>query len=790
MEQRASVELLAPAGNKEGLYGAIHAGADAVYLGGDRFGARAYADNFTTEELVEGIRYAHLWGRKIYLTVNTLVKESEFSELHGYLLPFYEAGLDGVIVQDIGVFAYIRDHFPKLELHVSTQMTMTGHYGAALLKEMGACRIVPARELSLSEIVRIKKETGLSIETFIHGAMCYCYSGMCLFSSILGGRSGNRGRCAQPCRLPYKVENKSGGKRKISGECYPLSLKDMCTIEMLPALIEAGIDSLKIEGRMKKPEYTAGVTAIYRKYIDRYYTGLKEGIDWNKQQFSIEEADIKNLSCLYIRSERQDGYYQKHNGRDMVTLENPAYSGSDEALLARIRRDHLEKRPRMAVSYKASFETGKRAQITLSLGGLSVTVAGEPVSVADKQPITLENIEKQLRKLGDSVFTAERMDIVVSENAFYPLRAINELRRAVVRKLEDALILQNGLALHRKDVIAPNRTAHILEDRMQEKNTGGTSRLHLSLRTWEQLKAVLQFQMKCRPESGKVFERIYVDGDLLTAEEEESSLVQGDLNAALEACRQLSRQSEVIVALPYIIRQKDHACLDRIFRLFSWYPDVFSGVLVRSLDGLGWIKSLKQNLPWKFTGKIYADAGVYIWNRETINVWQDTLSGFCLPLELKSAEQLCLINGPISSEKIIYGRIPMMVTANCVVNTMDGCKTGYSGCQPVTTWLIDRYQKRFPVEQNCLHCYNIIYNSVPLSLHGELSGWKGRTEFRVDLTTESGWESETLLTYFEDLWSADFAKPKLPPPYGGGSGRSQFPDKVYYTTGHEKRGVE
>lgn len=244
------VELLAPAGNPEGFYGAIHAGADAVYLGGERFGARAYADNFTAEEIIACIRYAHIWGRRVYLTVNTLVKETEFEELFPYLQPLYKAGLDGVIVQDIGVFCFIRDHFPGLELHVSTQMTLTGTYGAELLKEMGAVRIVPARELSLSEIRELKTATGLQVETFIHGAMCYCYSGQCLFSSILGGRSGNRGRCAQPCRLPFQVEHEG----KTSAVCYPLSLKDMCTIEHIPELLDAGIDSFKIEGRMKKPE--------------------------------------------------------------------------------------------------------------------------------------------------------------------------------------------------------------------------------------------------------------------------------------------------------------------------------------------------------------------------------------------------------------------------------------------------------------------------------------------------------------------------------------------------------
>ena len=316
------VELLSPAGNFKALKGAIHAGADAVYLGGERYGARAYADNFTEEEIIRGIHLAHVFGRKIYLTVNTLVKEKELDFLYDFLLPFYEAGLDGVIVQDLGVFRFIKAHFPGLLLHASTQMTVTGWRGTEFLQKEGISRIVPARELSLNEIVEIKKRTGVEIEAFIHGAMCYAYSGQCLFSSILGGRSGNRGRCAQPCRLPYHIGVNRGQK-----ESYPLSMRDMCTLELLPELIEAGIDSFKIEGRMKRPEYTAGVTAIYRKYIDKYYESCSHGpLDHDScggtasnGKYEIEKKDLERLNMLYIRSGTGQGYYHRHNGKDMLT---------------------------------------------------------------------------------------------------------------------------------------------------------------------------------------------------------------------------------------------------------------------------------------------------------------------------------------------------------------------------------------------------------------------------------------------------------------------------------------
>lgn len=343
------VELLSPAGNYEAFAGALNAGADAVYLGGEKFGARAYADNFTTEEICRALHVAHFMGRKVYLTVNTLLKDKETARLYDYLRPFYEAGLDGVIVQDLGVFNLIRECFPGLALHVSTQMTVTGPGAAAFLKEQGAVRIVPARELSLAEVRTMKEKTDIEIECFIHGAMCYCYSGQCLFSSILGGRSGNRGRCAQPCRLPYQIY---ANQEQILGESYPLSLKDMCTLAYIPQLIEAGIDSFKIEGRMKQPEYAAGVTAIYRKYIDRYYG---QGAD----EYRVEPEDMDRLRGLYIRSEIQTGYYERHNGKEMITLTKPGYSGSDARVIEEIRENYLHEPDKMSVRLSVEVRAGE-----------------------------------------------------------------------------------------------------------------------------------------------------------------------------------------------------------------------------------------------------------------------------------------------------------------------------------------------------------------------------------------------------------------------------------------------
>ena len=265
--KKNGIEILAPAGSLESLKAAVCAGADAVYIGGSLFGARAYADNPKEEELLGAIDYVHLHGRKIYLTVNTLLKENEMEKLYEYLVPYYRQGLDAVIVQDIGVMQFVKHNFPDMSIHVSTQAAVTNALGASFFGRLGADRIVPARELSLKEVRDIKEKTGLEVECFVHGAMCYCYSGQCLLSSMIGGRSGNRGQCAQPCRLPYALDGKKPQDL--------LSLKDLCTIDDIPLLLPAGIESFKIEGRMKQPGYVYTVVSMYRKYTDLYLSQKK-----------------------------------------------------------------------------------------------------------------------------------------------------------------------------------------------------------------------------------------------------------------------------------------------------------------------------------------------------------------------------------------------------------------------------------------------------------------------------------------------------------------------------------
>ncbi len=736
------VELLSPAGNYEAFIGAVNAGADAVYLGGQKFGARAFADNFTAEEICRALHVAHFYGKKIYLTVNTLIKESEFSQLYEYLAPFYEAGLDGIIIQDLGVLRFVQRQFPELLLHASTQINLTGVLGAFLLKEYGVKRVVPARELSLDEIRHIKQETGLEIECFIHGAMCYCYSGQCLFSSILGGRSGNRGRCAQPCRLPYRIYE---GDTPLMGNGYPLSLKDMCTIQDIPKLIEAGIDSFKIEGRMKKPEYTAGVTALYRKYIDYYYTN-------GKDSFYVEEKDIDCLKKLYIRSEIQSGYYDRHNGKDMVSLRNPGYLGSDEALLSQIREKYIHEPAREKIHIKASLTVGMPFRILITGGGSAAkfaTAAGEIVSEAKNAPLGVEEIKKQLSKTGNSLLAVEEAEVETNGNCFLPLRALNSLRREAVDAFEKAVILEHGLTFYRehRPVQKDMRTAQNSTAPKKKPDTAENPVLHKDclVSTAEQLRAAVRYG----------FRRIYIDSDLYLRE-----------YRTVVPIMEEAAGSEWFLALPYVLRARDKEYLERLADILSQKSNRIGGFLLRNLEGLGYVSGLPDRY------KMIPDVGLYSFNEEAVSFWKQYTEEFYLPYELNSGECRRLAGRAkeldMQAAMVVYGTIPMMITANCLALTAGRCRRQSGGkAEEQKFFLKDRYQASFPVLVNCAHCYNIIYNSVPLSLHmkGRECSQIGASVWRYDFITETAEEMEAVLS------------------------DRQFPFREY-TAGHFKRGVE
>ena len=727
------VELLAPAGNYDALMGAINAGADAVYLGGEKYSARAYADNFSREEICDGIHFAHVFGKRIYLTINTLVKENELDDIYTFLLPYYESGLDGVIVQDLGALRFIKKHFPGLALHASTQMSLTGSLGTKLIKEEGVSRIVPARELSLEEIQEIKQTSGIEIEAFIHGAMCYCYSGQCLFSSILGGRSGNRGRCAQPCRLPYRVD---GGR-----EQYPLSMRDMCTIELIPQLIDAGIDSFKIEGRMKKPAYAAGVTAIYRKYIDLYY----EDCD----NYHVDKADMDRLNALYIRSEIGDGYYHRHNGQDMITLNSPAYSETDESLLRTIEQEYIEREPGVNARAEIILEAGKPAELLLKAEDRSIRAIGDIVQLAQKQPLSDEKIIKQIKKSGNSTIVIDEVKVSCKGQIFMPIGALNDLRRRAILKMEEELIRQNGLLFEERKTVLKD-TEQSSDGGIHSASSTVNLSLHVAVRTKEQLIAALEQKPT----------RIYIDYSLL--------IINGvqKIQELLYSENSVKKEFPALyVAAPYIVRKNEFGYLAEIRHAVE--AGLFSGVLIRNLESFGYFKEYLDK------DKLVLDSGMYLWNRESIRFFEGETAEFYLPIEcnrneLSKLQKICMDDNACCSA-ILYGRLPMMITANCLQKTTGSCTK-----QLGLTSLKDRYGKIFPVFYDCLCCYNIVYNSVPLSLHKFLQENMHLLHAgRLDFTTENGRETKEVIRYFKRITDC-----YEEPPY------------QEYTTGHYKRGVE
>ena len=742
------VELLAPAGNYECFLGAIHAGADAVYLGGIKFGARAFAENFDEETLCRAIYYAHLFDKKVYLTLNTLMKQSELDEVKEFLIPFYYAGLDGVIVQDLGLFAFLKRTFPLLELHISTQMAVTGPCSIRFLKEEGAVRVVPARELSLKEMRLLKKE-GLEIETFIHGAMCYCYSGQCFFSSFLGGRSGNRGKCAQSCRLPYQV-NIAERKQESVKEEYPLSLKDMCSIELVPELIRAGIDSFKIEGRMKRPEYVAGVTSIYRKYIDLFYqTGNSD--------IKVDKKDWEALKSLYIRTDIQDGYYKRHNGREMVTIHKPSYGGIDEKFAQSVYEKYIGQVMNAEVSGYVTLKKGQPAALQLIFKDCVICCEGNVVDSAQKRPVIREDVEKQLKKTGNTDFVFSFLEIDMDKDVFIPLKALNELRRQAFEELEQQL-KGNILEIRRQSLVEckESKFADVVFTKNynwnnEEKNgvwentgtvnetKGVKKQLHVSVSSHRQCKVALK---------NKSVGRIYVSGDLLL-----------EMNA--EALRKLKiSDKEIWIKTSEILREKDYALLEEIVDISK---DFAKGMLISNLETYSYLKY------YNYSGQIALNYHMYIWNREALNYWENKISSFLMPIECNIHEWKQLQNE--KSEYLCYGKIPMMVTANCIRKTKGNCRNNGVSFEDSIT---DRYRTDFRVQTNCNYCFNVIYNSVPNSLHQnleEILKLKGEG-IRLDFTTESEQEMEQVVQSFEQYLK---------------NGNADFSFLKTYTTGHYKK---
>ena len=674
-------ELLAPAGNLEIFKGVIESGADAVYVGGSMFGARAYANNFTEEELLEAIDFAHLRGVKVYLTVNTLIKNSEFSKLYDYLLVYYKRGIDAVIVQDIGVVKAIHEYFPSMEIHTSTQMTVTGADGVRFLSQFGVTRVVMAREVSLAEMKRIHEETGMELEAFVHGALCYSYSGQCLFSSILGGRSGNRGRCAQPCRLPYTVEGKK--------DEYILSLKDMCGIKALDKLHDAGVYSLKIEGRMKQLEYACGVVKYYRSYID--------------SKKPVSDADYDRIKALGNRCGFTDRYYFDHNGSDMVTYVKPNF-------VSNAAEPSPEKR-KLSIEGELVLREGEPGSLTVKRGDVTYKALIEPVSAALKAPLDKKAAIDRINKTGDTDFEFSHIKAQIGENVFVPNGALNKLRRDAISGLCDKLLEK----YYRNDARYTDMSRltalpeHVVKSDAAHDEAINDYTTICSCMTRAQLDTLIGYEC---------FDVFYLDFDMY----DRKTLIQLFADDVKSLTK---RNKKVYLMLPTIFRADSSDYFVSIAKELDKVS--FEGFVVKNYEEL----YLTENL---FTGKkVILDHNMYTFNDVSKSAFfEHGVSGDTVPLELNSREIMHRNN--IGSQMIVYGYYPLMTTANCVHKNTKGCDK-----KQKLIYLKDRYNKSFAVCNNCKECYNTIYNSLPTMLTKNIGKLKeaGIRSFRYSFTIET-----------------------------------------------------
>ena len=736
-------ELLAPAGSYEGFEAALGAGADAVYVGGSAFGARAYARNFTDEELLRAIDMAHIHGRKLYLTVNTLVKNREMeSALLTYLTPFVRQGLDAVLVQDMGVLRVLHAVFPELPLHASTQMAVTGAMSMRFLLRQGICRVVPARELCLRELLDMKRQCPeMEIETFVHGALCYCYSGMCLLSSLIGGRSGNRGRCAQPCRLPYQgVEpgwrDSQGGRRPKKGL---ISMKDLNAVDILPELVEAGIASLKIEGRMKQPSYASGVVSIYRRYLDLIR-------DKGTEDYQVEEEDRQALGKLFSRGGSCTGYYHQHNSPEMIFYENSEKKDPGAAISLPV--------PRRGVNGRLSLHSGSPMTFRFALSEqpeTEIVVEGDPVLTAVNRPASEADVRRQMERLGETPFCFEKLTIDMDDTLFLPVKSLNSLRRKTVEVMEARLTAPYRRKIKDEPVLPP-----LFMD--------------------DSCKADLPGLLYVSCENGRIASLALanpgVAGVYVPMETAENILIDS-------AAKQ---NKEIYLSLPYLVRDKLPE--DIHGRMENLVKHGLAGFLVHNLEGFALISSLG------WADRAVLDHSLYAWNDQAVSFWREqNVLRITAPIELNEGE-LRHRNNQLG-EMVIYGYLPAMVTAQCVRQTIRYVHKERPWCDKgnQTAGLIDRYGNTFKSQCVCrpwktaaakeeIPCYNMIYNSLPLNLLGQIDRLKTlhMKSWRLVFTLETEEEASAVLEAFTGAMQ--------------GSAKEEKAAAGRYTKGHFHRGVE
>ena len=771
------IELLAPAGTPEALKAAVETGANAVYLAGNHFGARAYAGNFNEDDLKKAVTFAHMRDVRVHVTVNTIVNDDEMSTLAEYLKFLLRINVDAILVQDLGVASLAMQVVPEMSLHASTQMTVHSLEGVKALERLGFERVVLSRELSLDEIRNICANSSAEIEVFMHGALCVCYSGQCLMSSMIGARSGNRGQCAQPCRLPYElVDDKSVDVLKDNAGKYLLSPKDLNTIELLPELIEAGVSSLKIEGRMKRPEYVAVVVETYRKAIDRYY---EERVEY---QATVDER--RNLAQIFNR-DFTTAYLERNQGRNMISDKRPNNRGVPIGRIATVGKDYIEVH---IPDNTIQINQGDQLEIWVKVGGrVTVTVKdfainsstctiktsesirgvkvhdrvfkvfdaaltaharkyftsadpirkipivgkvsvklGEPLKLclattdmeefiemvtnfiaepAKTRPLTIEVIDKQLKRLGNSVFELKDCQYDIDDNVMVPLSEINDVRRRAIKQLEDRQLArmkaQRPNLKYTEGIAKVDTTPYVAED----------TSLIVHIDTVDRLKLAIS--------AGA--DAILFGGDSYRHEE----LSPAEYGQAIKIVHLAGKK--IYIATPRIVRNVDQPVIEEVLTAIEEADAVY----VHNIATLNLARRL-TSLP------IHTDYSLIAFNLETVKYLKCLgVEGVTLSPELTFEQIKSLTkNSPLPVECIVHGRAELMTSSYCTIGSFLGGVGEHKCSQPCKRqhfFLRDRKAAIFPIVTDQF-CRVHILNAKPLSMLPYAAEFKrvGVSAIRID----------------------------------------------------------
>ena len=671
------MELLSPAGSRAALEAAVQSGADAVYMGFGAFNARRNAKNFTDEEFADAVAYCHLRGVRVFLTLNTLLTDRELPQAAEVLRKASQMGVDAVLVQDWGALTLAQAVTPDLPIHASTQMSLFTSGGARWAERLGMERVVLARELSREDIANVCRNCGAEIEVFVHGALCMCYSGQCTMSALIGQRSGNRGACAQPCRLPYGV----------NGPCknqFPLSLKDANLSAYLQELGDMGVACLKLEGRMKRPEYVAVITAIYRRLIDE------------KRGPTAEES--RALEQAFSRSGFTDGYYRRRKGPAMFGT-RPENAPEPRELFSEARKLYENgEHKQIPITMQANIRTGQPAALTVSDGVHAVTVTGPVPEAARNRALTAEDAAQRLQKTGGTVFRCETAEVDVGDGLMLTAAAINGLRRDAL----EALAAARTAVPQRRSLPTPALPEG-------ETFSPAAPGLTCSIARLDQLTETLAHGA----------EMIYVPIELLPG------------------LKDYRGRAKLCAVLPRVWRDGDEAGFRRILETTPSLSAV-------SIGNAGHM-AIVEGLPLERRG----DFGLNVFNSRAVAFWQGQgLDSVTVSFELRH-QQVRELRKYLPCEGIVYGRLPLMVTENCMTGNAGNCRGDKRLCDGENA-LTDRTGARFPLLGQ-YGCRCEIENSRTLFL-ADKPEWRscGLTWARLRFTTESPTQCDAVLRRYQD----------------------------------------